>query len=365
LADGGDFTERCADRLAALIGGPRPLLTTSGTHALEVCALLLDLEAGDDVVVPAYTHVSTANPFVLRGARPVFVDVRPDTLNLDEERLADALGSRPRAVVVTHYAGVACEMAPILELAERAGAVVIEDNALGLFGRYRGRALGTLGAASALSFHDTKSISCGEGGALLVNEPSWRERAQTLLDKGTDRARFLRGEVAAYTWQDVGSSYGLSDLLAALLLARLDESRRIQDTRRRIWSRYREELGDWASATDVRLPASPSHCEPSYASFHLILPTPRARRALYAHLDKRGVGTAFHYQALNVSPMGQRLGGKKGQCPVAERSAVCLLRLPLYNDLSEKEQTAVIEAVRDFDPDGARLHPKSSPNFAQ
>ena len=347
-AGDGPFTVRCSEILERELGVRRALLTTSGTHALEMCALLLDIQPGDEVIVPSFTFVSTANAFVLRGARPVFCDIRPDTLNLDERLLPSLLSPRTRAIVPVHYAGVACEMDQIMSIASRAGVPVVEDNAHGLFARYRGRYLGTFGCLSALSFHETKNIICGEGGALLVNDPSLVERAEYLRQKGTNRQRFLQGQVDKYTWVDLGSSYVLSDILAAFLCAQLEQRDWIQTVRKRIWDAYYEGLHDWAKENGVRLPAVPADCEQSYHMFYLLLPTRAARDALIAHLKARGMLAVFHYVPLHLSEMGQRWGGRPGQCPVAEQVSERLLRLPFYNDLTPANQAEIIEAVCEF-----------------
>lgn len=347
-AGDGPFTRRSCELLERDLGVRRVLLTTSGTHALEMCALLLDIGPGDEVILPSFTFVSTANAFVLRGARPIFCDIRPDTLNLDEALLPGLISPRTRAVVPVHYAGVSCEMDAILEIAAAHGITVVEDNAHGLFARYRGRYLGTFGALAALSFHETKNFTCGEGGALIVNEGRYLERAEIIREKGTNRQRFFRGEVDKYTWVDLGSSYVLSDLLAAFLYGQLEQRARIQAARRRIWERYFSGLHDWAAHEGVRLPIVPPHCEQSYHMFYLLLPTPAARERLIAHLRERGILSVFHYVPLHLSEMGARFGGRTGQCPVSEHVSERLLRLPFYNDLTETDQAEVIEAVRAF-----------------
>ncbi|HYG65826.1 MAG TPA: dTDP-4-amino-4,6-dideoxygalactose transaminase [Thermoanaerobaculia bacterium] len=348
LSGDGYYTRRCHDLLEELLGVPRVLLTTSCTHALEMSALLLDLGPGDEVVVPAFTFVSTVNAFVLRGATPVFADIRPDTLNLDESRFAELVTPRTRAVVPVHYAGIACDMDPILETARAAGAVVVEDNAHGLFGAYRGRPLGTLGSLATLSFHETKNVACGEGGALLVNDPSLVARAEILREKGTDRSRFFRGEVDRYTWVDVGSSHLPSDLLAAFLLAQLEQRDAIQERRRRIWERYQEGLASWAAARGARLPVVPPHCTQPYHLFYLLLPTTRERDALIEHLRELHIQAVFHYLPLHLSPMGRCLGGREGQCPVTEDVSGRLVRLPFFPGITGEEQERVMEAVRGF-----------------
>ena len=283
------------------------------------------------------------------GARPVFADIRPDTLNLDETQLERLITPRTRAIVVVHYAGVGCEMEAILEIARRHGVAVVEDNAHGLFGAYKGKPLGTFGCLAALSFHETKNITCGEGGALIINDPQYIERAEIIREKGTDRARFFRGEVDKYTWVDVGSSYLLSDLLAAFLYAQLEVREQIQAKRRRIWEYYAEHLKEWAEAHGVRLPSVPPHCQQSYHLFYLLMPSLEERQALIAHLKARSILSVFHYQPLHLSEMGRRFGGYPGQCPVTEDVSDRLLRLPFYNSMTEEELAAVVSALKDFD----------------
>jgi dTDP-4-amino-4,6-dideoxygalactose transaminase len=349
LSGDGAFTKRCSALLERELGVGRALLTTSCTHALEMCALLLDVQPGDEVVVPSFAFVSTVNAWVLRGARPVFVDVRPDTLNLDEKLVAERVGPRTRAIVALHYAGVACEMDELGRIAHAAGASLVEDAAHALFGSYRGRPLGSLGRLATLSFHETKNVSCGEGGALLVNDPALVERAEILREKGTNRSRFFRGEIDRYTWVDLGSSWLPSEVLAAYLWAQLEARERIQRARERVWRRYRDRLDAWARTHDVRLPVLPPHCGPAWHMFQLVLPSLAVRERLTAHLRARGILAVFHYLPLHLSPMGQRLGGRPGDCPVSEDVSDRLLRLPFYNGLDEEAQGEVIDAVQAFD----------------
>jgi dTDP-4-amino-4,6-dideoxygalactose transaminase len=344
----GPYTRRCQEFLERELGVAKALLTTSCTHALELAALLLEVGPGDEVIVPSFTFVSTANAFALRGARSVFADVRPDTLNLDEARLEELVTERTRAVVVVHYAGVGCEMEAIGAVAARHGLAVVEDNAHGLFGRYRGKPLGTFGALATQSFHETKNFSCGEGGALLINDPALVARAEVVREKGTDRSRFFRGEVDKYTWVDLGSSYLPCDLLAAYLWGQLAERQRIQARRREIWETYRDGLAEWAAERGVALPTVAAHCEQAYHLFYLLLPSAERRQALIDHLKARGILSVFHYQPLHLSAMGRRFGGRPGDCPVTERVADTLLRLPFYNGLREADQREVIETVREF-----------------
>jgi dTDP-4-amino-4,6-dideoxygalactose transaminase len=345
ISGDGPFTRRCHALLEQITGAQKALLTTSCTHALEMAALLLEIQPGDEVICPAFTFVSTINAFVLRGARPVFVDIRSDTLNLDEALLESAITDRTRAILVVHYAGVSCEMDTILAIADRHRVPVIEDNAHGFLGRYKGRPLGSMGARAALSFHETKNVTCGEGGALLINQERFVARAEILREKGTNRSRFFRGEVDRYTWVDVGSSYLPSDMLAGFLLAQLEARDAIQQRRHEIWSRYLAALGDWARAHQIQLPAVPEDCDHSAHLFYLVLPSLDLRTRLIAHMRAAQVLTVFHYQPLHLSEMGRRFGGAPGQCPTTEMVADRLVRLPLYFQLQADEQAHVIDAL--------------------
>ncbi len=349
-AGDAEFTQKCHRLLQQELGVPRAFLTTSCTAALEMTALLLDIRPGDEVIIPSFTFVSTANAFVLRGARPVFIDVRPDTLNLDETQLERHITSRTRAVVPVHYAGVGCEMDRILEIASRHNIAVVEDNAHGLFGRYKGQNLGTFGHFATQSFHETKNFTCGEGGALLINATDYIARAEVIRQKGTNRARFYRGEVDKYSWVDIGSSFLPSDILAAFLYAQLEARDDIQARRQRIWETYYESLRDWADANEIVLPTVPAHCEQSYHMFYLLLPSAEDRQALINHLKRRDILSVFHYLPLHLSEMGRRFGGKVGDCPVTEDVSDRLLRLPFYNDLTESDQQEVVDTVRQFSP---------------
>jgi dTDP-4-amino-4,6-dideoxygalactose transaminase len=356
ISGDGSFTKRCHELLEKSIGVRKALLTTSCTHALEMTALLLEIEPGDEIIVPAFTFVSSVNAFVLRGAKPIFADIRPDTLNIDENLLEDLITPVTKAIVVVHYAGVACEMDRILAIAERHGITVIEDNAHGLFGRYRDRNLGTLGRLATLSFHETKNFSCGEGGALLINDPNLIERAEILREKGTNRSRFFRGQVDKYTWVDLGSSYLPSDILAAVLYAQLEVRDGIQAKRRNIWERYRWQLDVWARRNGVSLPVVPDHCEQAYHMFYMLLPTLEDRQALIEHLRRNGIQAVFHYVPLHLSEMGRLFGGQEGQCPVTEHVSDRLLRLPFFFGLSEANQDRVVSAIADFEvAHGTRL----------
>jgi dTDP-4-amino-4,6-dideoxygalactose transaminase len=348
-AGDGAFTRRCHTMLEETLGAARVLLTTSCTHALEMAALLLDIQPGDEVILPSFTFVSTVNAFVLRGAKPVFIDIRPDTLNLDESRLEELITPRTKAIVPVHYAGVGCEMDEILGIAGRHGVTVVEDNAHGLFARYKGRYLGTFGAIATQSFHETKNVICGEGGAIVLNDAAMVERAEILREKGTNRSKFYRGQVDKYTWVDIGSSYLMSDILAAFLCAQLEKYEQISATRKRIWECYNRELAGWAGAQGVRLPCVPPHCAQAYHMFYLVMPTLAARQGLIEHLKSLGILSVFHYIPLHLSPMGVEFGGRAGQYPITERVGDCILRLPFYNDLSNADQADVVDAVRQFD----------------
>jgi dTDP-4-amino-4,6-dideoxygalactose transaminase len=352
LSGDGPLTRRCHALLAEDLGGAPILLTTSCTHALELAALLLAIEPGDEIIVPSFTFVATVNAFVLHGARPVFVDIRADTLNLDERLIEAAITPRTKAIIVVHYAGIACEMDAVLATAERHGIPVVEDNAHGLFGAYRGRPLGTFGRLATLSFHETKNVSCGEGGALVVNDRALLARAEVLREKGTDRSRFFRGEVDKYGWVDVGSSWLPSEILAAVLLAQLEMRQEIQRRRAAVWNGYRDALADWAGAAGIRLPVVPAHCTNPYHLFYLVLPSLAARQALIAHLGARGIHAVFHYLPLHRSTMGRRVAARGAHCPVTESVSDGLVRLPFYNEMTSAEHERVVAAVRSFSTAG-------------
>jgi dTDP-4-amino-4,6-dideoxygalactose transaminase len=344
ISGDGPYTKRCEDVLERELGAARVLLTTSCTHALEAAAILLDLGPGDEVIVPSFTFVSTAAAFALRGATIVFADVRRDTLNLDESLLPELVNERTRAIVPVHYAGVGCELDALAAL----GVPLIEDNAQGLFGRYRGRALGTFGVLAAQSFHETKNLTCGEGGALVVNDQALVERAEIVREKGTNRKEFFRGQVDKYTWVDLGSSYVLTDLLAGFLAAQLEKRDEIQAARRDLWQRYDDGLRDWAAEQGVGTPTVPEYCEQSWHMYYLVLPSLAARSELIARLRERGILAVFHYQPLHLSKMGRAFGGRPGQCPVSEDVADRLVRLPFFTAMTEDEQAEVIEVVTSF-----------------
>jgi len=345
----GPFTKKCHRLLENELGTMKALLTTSCTHALEMAALLLDCGPDDEVIVPSYTFVSTANAFALRGARIVFCDIRPDTLNLDEEQLESLITSRTKAVVPVHYAGVPCAMDRIMAIAERNGVHVVEDNAHGLFATFQGRYTGTFGCLATQSFHETKNFTCGEGGALLVNDPKLVERAIIIRDKGTNRSQFLRGMVDKYTWTDIGSSYLPSDLLAAFLYAQLEAREAIQEKRKRVWNFYLESLQNWAEEIGARLPVVPPGCEQAYHMFYVVLPSSDYRDGVIAGLKARGILSVFHYVPLHSSLAGKKFGAHSSKCPVAEDVSARLLRLPFYNDITTEEQERVVEALSNFE----------------
>ena len=348
ISGDGPFTKKCHELLERELGVPKALLTTSCTHALEMSAILLNIQPGDEVIIPDFTFVSTVNAFVLRGSTPRFIDVRPDTLNLDESKLEALITPRTKAILPVHYAGVGCEMDSIMEIASSHKIPVVEDNAHGLFGKYKGKFLGTFGSLASQSFHETKNFTSGEGGALLINDPTLVERAEIIREKGTNRSRFFRGQVDKYTWVDIGSSYLPSDMLAAFLFAQLEQREKIQLHRKQVWEIYAAGLKDWAAAHDVRLPYVPAHCEQAYHMFYLLLPALDLRQKMISHLRERGIYSVFHYLPLHLSDMGQRFGGREGDCPVTECVSDQLLRLPFHNALTNNEQEIVIEAIREF-----------------
>lgn len=348
VAGDGPYTKKCRHLLEQELRVNAALLTTSCTHALEMMALLLDIKHGDEVILPSFTFVSCPNAFVLQGARPVFADISTDTLNIDPDHAESLITPRTKAILLVHYAGVGCDMAKYESIARRHGIVLLEDTAHALFGKYDGRYLGTFGSLASLSFHETKNFTCGEGGALLINDASLIERAEIIREKGTNRSRFFRGQVDKYSWVDVGSSYLASDVLAALLLGQLEEREQIQAARRAIWEQYDVELNAWAEHNGVRRPAVPTHCEQTYHMYYLIMPSLNHRQAFIAHLKAQGVQSVFHYLPLHLSEMGKRWGYVEGACPVTEDLSDRLVRLPVYSALTQKEQSQVISAALSF-----------------
>jgi dTDP-4-amino-4,6-dideoxygalactose transaminase len=344
LAGDGPFTRRCHGWLETRTGY-RALLTHSCTAALEIAALLLDVQPGDEIIMPSYTFVSTANAFVLRGGVPVFVDIREDTLNLDEQLIERAISARTRAIVPVHYAGVACAMDPILEIAARHGLHVVEDAAQGVMASYKERPLGALGDIGTYSFHETKNVICGEGGALLVRDPTLAQRAEVIREKGTDRSRFFRGEVDKYTWQEVGSSFLPGELTAAFLWAQLEEAERITRGRLDTWQRYHRALQPLEQAGALRRPIVPDDCQHNAHMYYILLENEHERQRVLQTLKAQGIGCVFHYVPLHTSPAGQRHGRSADELPVTTRQSERLLRLPLWTGLSEGQQDRVIEAL--------------------
>ena len=348
----GPFTKRCHFFLEQTLGVKKALLTTSCTHALEMCALLLNIQPGDEVILPSFTFVSTANAFALRGAKLVFIDIRPDTLNFDEKLLPGLITKKTKAIVVVHYAGVGCDMDTIMAIANAHGIPVVEDNAHGLFGKYKGRWLGTFGALATQSFHETKNITCGEGGALLINDERYIERAEIIREKGTNRSRFFRGQVDKYTWVDVGSSYLPSDILAAMLLGQLERWPEIQQRRREIWQAYHQLLSDFAPQHGITLPHVPAECDQAWHMFYILLESLEKRTTLIDRLKSINIMAVFHYLPLSSSQTGLICGGRENDCPVTHDVSDRLLRLPLYHELTRDNCSAIAGKVRLFTASG-------------
>jgi len=350
LAGDGQFTRQCSEWLERQIGCRKALLTHSCTAALEMAAILADVGPGDEVIMPSYTFVSTANAFVLRGATPVFVDVRPDTLNIDESKIEAAVTPRTKVIVPVHYAGVGCEMDSIMAIAERHGLIVIEDAAQGMMSTYKGRPLGRIGHLATLSFHETKNIISGEGGALLVNDARFCDRAEIIREKGTNRSQFFRGQVDKYTWVDLGSSYLPSEIVAAFLWAQIGKGVEITRRRLAIWDTYHEHLAPRARAGAIRLPEVPPECGHNAHMYYVLLPNLSARTIFIDRLKARGVYAVFHYVPLHSSPFGRSAGRAGGELPVTDDVAERLVRLPLWLGLEEQQREVierVIEAVDD------------------
>ena len=348
ISGDGEFTKKCHSLLESQLGCNKVLLTTSCTHALEMAALLLDIQSGDEVIVPSFTFVSTVNAFVLRGAFPRFIDCRPDTLNMDETKLEKLITKKTKAILPVHYAGVGCEMDKISAIAQAKRIAIVEDNAHGLFGKYKGKYLGTFGTFATQSFHETKNFTSGEGGALLINKSQYIEQAEIIREKGTNRSRFFRGMVDKYSWVSIGSSYLPSDILAGFLFAQLENWQKIQAKREHIWNFYNQNLKNWSEKEGVRLPIVPPGCDQSFHMFYLLLPDLEKRSAMIKHLKDRGVDAVFHYLPLHLSDMGLHFGGKPGDCPITERVSDQLLRLPFFYDLSDNELEQVADAVTSF-----------------
>ncbi|WP_082079448.1 dTDP-4-amino-4,6-dideoxygalactose transaminase [Cupriavidus basilensis] len=345
LAGDGIFTKRCHQWIEQQTGCAKALLTHSCTAALEMAALLLDIQPGDEVIMPSYTFVSTANAFVLRGGVPVFVDIREDTLNLDERLIEAAITPRTKAIVPVHYAGVACEMDTILDIARRHGLKVVEDAAQGVMSRYKGRSLGSIGDLGAYSFHETKNVISGEGGALLVNDEEYALRAEIIREKGTDRSRFFRGEVDKYTWQEVGSSFLPGEIVASFLWAQLEEAERITRERLDIWGRYHDAFASLESDGLLRRPIVPAECDHNAHMYYVLLSPSVDRQHAITELKQRGIATVFHYVPLHSSPAGLRYCRAEGDLPVTCAASERLLRLPLWVGLAQDEQAQVVETI--------------------
>ena len=344
----GIFTKKCNQWIEERTGTAKALLTTSCTHATEMAALLLDLHPGDEVIMPSYTFVSTADAFVLRGAVPVFADIRPDTMNLDETLIEAAITERTKAIVPVHYAGVSCEMDRILELADKYGLAVVEDAAQGVCASYKGRALGTMGDYGCFSFHETKNFSMGEGGALLIRNPEHVEDAEILREKGTDRSKFFRGQVDKYRWVNYGSSYLPSDMNAAYLWAQLEVADTITADRMRSWELYREMLKPLALQEKIEIPSVPEGCVHNAHMFYLKAADLEERTSLIAYLKEAGIQTVFHYVPLHTAPAGLKFGRFFGEDRYTTRESERILRLPMYYGLKEEQVLYVTEKVKEF-----------------
>lgn len=344
----GLFGKKCERRLEQEFQVHMALLTCSGTAALELAALLLDLKSGDEVIMPSFTFASTANAVLLRGATPVFVDIRPDTLNLDERALDEAVTKKTRGIIPVHYAGVACEMDTIMSFAKERGLFVLEDAAHCYGARYKGKALGSIGDFGMISFHQTKNVGCGEGGVLFVNDPRYVERAEILREKGTDRSKFMRGEVDEYSWRDVGSSYVLSDILAAFLYAKLEQAHEVTTNRLRIFREYARGFQPFSEKYGLILPSIPPHCEHNAHIFYLMLPNVELRNGLILHLKSKNINAVTHYVPLHDTAIGKKCTRAVGDLPVTVNVAARLVRLPLYAQMSEGEVHNVVEEVLRF-----------------
>lgn len=348
IAGDGHFTKGCCRLLEERFGIHKVLMTPSCTAALEMAAMLCDLEPGDEVIMPSFTFVSTANAFARLGARPVFVDIRPDTLNLDERRVAEAVTPRTRAICPVHYAGIGCEMEPLMAIAREYDLRVVEDAAQGVNAFYQGRPLGSIGQLGTYSFHETKNFICGEGGALCINEPELVERAEILRDKGTNRRQFMRGEVDKYTWVDIGSSYIPSEISCAFLYGQLELLDSITERRKAIYDFYRSHLEPLETDGCLRMPRVPESCDGNHHIFYILMPDGETRDALMAHLKRNGILAVFHYVPLHNSPKGRTFGYSDGQLPVTEDLSARLLRLPFYYEISEDEQRRVVDQIQTF-----------------
>jgi len=349
LAGDGDFTRKCHAWLENHIGCKKALLTHSCTAALEMAAILIDIAPGDEVIMPSYTFVSTSNAFVLRGAVPVFVDIRPDTLNIDETKIEEAITEKTKAIIVVHYAGVGCEMDTIMEIAKKHEILVIEDAAHGIMASYKGRQLGSIGHLGALSFHETKNIISGEGGALLINDSRFMDRAEIVREKGTNRSQFFRGEVDKYTWVDIGSSYLPGELIAAFLWAQMEDAEIITKRRLQIWDRYHQSLKNLEEQGKVRRPIVPPECKHNAHLYYLLLQDLKKRDSFIANLKKKGIGVVFHYVPLDKSPMGEKYGCVSGKLTNTHILSNNLVRLPLWLGLEDQLDEVIMHVTEALD----------------
>lgn len=348
IAGDGLFTKKCHELLERKFNIPKVLLTHSCTAALEMAALLCEVGPGDEVILPSFTFVSTANAFYLRGAKLVFVDIRPDTLNIDETKIEAAITERTKAIVPVHYAGQGCHMGVIMDIARRHNLYVIEDAAQGVNAKYKDKFLGTIGDIGAYSFHETKNFISGEGGAIAINNPKFIERAEIIREKGTDRSKFFRGQVDKYNWVDVGSSYLPSDLLAAFLFAQLENMDKINSQREELYNYYFKALIPLVNDGKLRLPYLSSECQGNSHLFYIILNDENTRDALMAYLKTKGIMAVFHYLPLHLSPIGRSMGYTDGQLPVTETMSGRLLRLPFFYELTSEEQDLVVDSIKGF-----------------
>lgn len=347
ITGAGYYTRMAQQWLEEKLLADKVFLTTSATGALEMAVLLCGLKPGDEVIMPSFTFVSTANAVLRSGARPIFAEINAQTFNLDVEDVARRINHNTRAIIPVHYAGVACDMDALLNLARSRDITIIEDAAQALNATYKGSYLGTIGELGCYSFHGTKNYTCGEGGALVINQAELKERAEVIWEKGTDRQRFLAGEVDRYTWRDIGSSFAPSDILAAFLCAQLQETSTITNRRQRVYQRYYRELKPLQEEGLLQLPNIPDYAEPNYHIFYIVLPSPVRRNMVMVELHNRGIAATFHFVPLHTSPMGARLGYKAGDFPLTEEFSNRLLRLPIYPDMSDTEQEYVIEQLRE------------------
>jgi len=348
LSGDGEFTKRCSEIMEKKFGAKKVLLTTSCTHALDMAAILLDLKEGDEVIAPSYTFPSTINAFVLRGAKPVFVDIREDTLNMDEEAIEKKITKRTKAIFVMHYAGVGCHMDKIMKIAKKHKLYVIEDAAQGVNAKFKGKYLGTIGDMGAYSFHETKNYSCGEGGALVINNKKFIERAEIIREKGTNRSKFYRGEINKYGWVDIGSSFLPPEIVAACLQPQLEDMEKIQKKRKSIFERYMKNLKSLENKKYLRLPKIPAGCSPNYHMFYVIIKDAKTRSSLITFLKDNGIMAVFHYLPLHSSVCGKKICGKKISLPKTEGLSERILRLPFYFALSPKKQTYIISKIKEF-----------------